>query len=150
MSSGSSSDVLNMATILRTGNLGQLLESMSISVTDTIRTNSDGNKVPGQAYRVETFIDVRWPWIILPVLVTLGSIALLLGTAMGSKQQNTVLWKCNVLPLISCHLHTTPENEIASLRSVDEMHCISKNMYATMAQGEGPLTFTESKRVPAK
>ncbi|CAI7592927.1 unnamed protein product [Penicillium pancosmium] len=141
--SGSRSDVLNMATILRTSNLGQLLESMSISVTDTLRTNSHANKVPGLAYQVEMFIEVRWPWIILPVIVTLGSIALLLGTAMGSKQQKAVLWKCTVLPLLSCHLNTSPEHEIASLRSVDEMHYISKNLCATMVQGEGPLTLTE-------
>ena len=145
---GSRSDVLNMATILRTGNLGQLLESMSTSVTDTLRTNPHSNRVPGLAYRVETFIDVRWPWIILPVIVTLGSIALLLGTAMGSKQQETVLWKCTVLPLLSCHLNTSPEHEIASLRSVDEMQCISKNLCATMVQGEGPLTLTENEACP--
>lgn len=91
-----------MATILRTANLGQLLESMSSSITGTLRTNPHANMVPGLAYQVEMFIDVRWPWITLPVIVTLGSIALLLGTAIGSKQQKTVPWKCTVLPLPLC------------------------------------------------
>ncbi|KAL4912011.1 hypothetical protein BDW62DRAFT_195658 [Aspergillus aurantiobrunneus] len=139
----STSDVLNLATILRKGNLSQLLDSMSTSVTDALRANPQGNKIQGKAFRVETFIHVRWPWIILPVIVTLGSIALLLGTAMGSKHRKAVLWKCMVIPLLSSHLHTTPENEIASVRSVDGVTDISKKMRAVMVQNEGPLTFRE-------
>ncbi|OQE35466.1 hypothetical protein PENCOP_c013G05881 [Penicillium coprophilum] len=144
MSVGSGSSGFNMATILRTGNLGRLLDSMSTSVTDTLRASPRGNKIHGQAYRVEIFIDVRWPWIILPAIVTLGSIALLLGTVMTSKQQNSVLWKSTVLPLVSSHLSTTPEHEIASLRSVDDVQRVSKNIRATMIHSEGPLTFTET------
>ncbi|KAJ5189463.1 hypothetical protein N7491_005794 [Penicillium cf. griseofulvum] len=137
----STSDILNLATILRKGNLSQLLDLMSTSVTDTLRANPHGTKIPGKAFRVETFIHVRWPWIILPVIVTLGSIALLLGTAIGSKHRNAVLWKCMVLPLLSSHLQT--ENEIASVRSVDGLTDQSKKTRAVMVQDEGPLTFRE-------
>lgn len=137
------SDVLNLATILRRGNLSQLLDSMSTSVTDTLRVNPQGNNISGKAFQDETFIHVRWPWITLPVIVILGSIALLLGTAIGSKHRKAVLWKCMVLPLLSSHLQTTPENEIASVRSVDGMTDQSKKMRAVIVQDEGPLTFRE-------
>lgn len=137
------SDVLNLATILRRGNLSQLLDSMSTSVTDTLRVNPQGNNISGKAFQDETFIHVRWPWITLPVIVTLGSIALLLGTAIGSKHRKAVLWKCMVLPLLSSHLQTTPENEISSVRSVDGMTDQSKKMRAVIVQDEGPLTFRE-------
>jgi hypothetical protein len=49
------------------------------------------HEIRGKAFREETFIHVRWPWIILPVIVTLGSIALLLGTAIESKHRKAVL-----------------------------------------------------------
>jgi hypothetical protein len=136
-------DLSIMAPILRAGNLSQLLESMSTSLTDTLRTNPHSNEIPGKAFRDETFIHVRWPWIILPVVVTLGSIGLLLGTAIGSKQKKAVLWKCMVLPLLTSHLHTTPENNIAYVRSVDGMTDKSKKMRAVMVQDEEPLTFRE-------
>lgn len=139
----STSTVLKLGTILRMDNLNRLLDSMSISVTDTFRMNSLGHKIPGKAFREETFIHVRWPWIILPVIVTLGSIALLLGTAIGSKHRKSVLWKCMVLPLLTSHLDTTPENRIASVRSVDGMTDMSKNMRAVMVHDEGPLIFKE-------
>ncbi|KAJ5950912.1 uncharacterized protein N7479_009325 [Penicillium vulpinum] len=134
---------LNLETFLRKGNLSQLLDSMSTSVTDVLRANRRGYKITGKTSRVETFIHVRWPWIILPVIVTLGSIALLLGTAIGSKRRKAVLWKCMVLPLLSSHLHTTPENEIASVRSVDGMTEKWKKIRAVMVEDEGPLTFRE-------
>ncbi|KAJ5531302.1 hypothetical protein N7527_004695 [Penicillium freii] len=139
----STSNMLNLATILRKGNISPLLDSMSTSVTDVLRANRWGDKITGETVRVETFIHVRWPWIIVPVIVTLTSIALLVGTAIGSKHRKAVLWKCMVLPLLSIHLHTTPENEIASVPSVDGMTNKWKNMRAVMVQDEGSLTFRE-------
>ena len=138
------SDVLDLITFLRKGNLSQLLDSMSTSVTDVLRANRRGKQILEKAFRVETFIHVQWPWIILPVIVTLGSIALLLGTAIGSKRRKAVLWKCMALPLLSSHLHAIPENEIASVRSVDRMTDKWKKMRAVMVQDEGRLTFREN------
>ena len=45
-----SSDILNLATILREGNLSQLLDSMTTSVTDVLRANSDGKKIRGKHF----------------------------------------------------------------------------------------------------
>ncbi|KAJ5462393.1 hypothetical protein N7530_010598 [Penicillium desertorum] len=139
----STSTVLKLGTILRMDNLNRLLDSISISVTDTFRMNPLCHEIRGKAFREETFIHVRWPWIILPVIVTLGSIALLLGTAIESKHRKAVLWKCMVLPLLATHLDTTPENRIASVRSVDGMSDMSKKMRAVMVHDEGPLIFKE-------
>ena len=141
----STSDTLKLATILRRGNFSQLLDSMSTSVTDTIRTNDYGITVSGEGRRDETFIHVRWPWIILPVVVTLGSIGLLLGTAIGSKKKKVALWKCMVLPLITSHFDATPENGIASVRRVDGMTDMSKKTRAVVVQNDGPITFKENE-----
>lgn len=138
------SDVLDLTTFLCKESLNQLLDSMSTSVTDVLRANHRGKQILGKAFRVETFIHVQWPWIALPIIVTLGSIVLLLGTAIGSKRRKAVLWKCMALPLLSSHLHTTPENEIGPVRSVDRMTDKWKKMRAVMVQDEGPLIFREN------
>ncbi|KAF3021380.1 hypothetical protein E8E15_009312 [Penicillium rubens] len=137
------STVLKLGTILRMDNLNRSLDSMSSSLTDTFRMDSLNDEVQGIAFQDETFIHVRWPWITLPVIVTLGSIALLLGTAIGSKHRKAVLWKCMVLPLLTSHFDATPESKIASVRRVDGMTEISKKMRAVMVHDEGPLTFKE-------
>lgn len=141
----STSDTLKLATFLRRTDISEILDSVSTSVSDTIRTNEYGTTLSGDAHRDETFIHVRWPWIILPVVVTLGSIALLLATAIGSKQKKAMLWKCMVLPLITSHFDTTPENGIASVRRVDGMTDMSKKMRAVVVQDEGPITIKEKE-----
>lgn len=140
---GSQPGALSLASLLRNDNISELLESMSTSITDRFRASSKGNRVHGQAHKVESFIDVRWPWIILPGCVILGSILLLLGTALVSKRQHAVLWKSSVLPLMISCLDTTPEHEISSLQNVDEVQRVSKKIDITMDQSGGHLIFTE-------
>jgi hypothetical protein len=139
----STSDTLRLAPFLRRSNISQVLDSMSTSVTDTLRVNGYSANIPGKGFRDERYIQVRWPWIILPAVVTLGSLALLLGTAIASKQKGAVLWKSMVLPLLSGQPHTTPDNRIASMRSVDGMGALSKKMRAVVVQDDGPLTSKE-------
>lgn len=141
----STSDTFRLATFLRRNDISEVLDSMTTGVTDVIRTSQDGTAVSGEGFRDETFIHVRWPWIILPVVVTSGSVALLLGTAIGSKQKKVLLWKCMILPLITSHLDTTPENGIASVRRVDGMTDMSKKMRAVVVQDDGPITFKEKE-----
>lgn len=137
------SGTLSLTEFLRDGNLTQLLDSMSTSITDTFRADNSSGKVPGKAYLVETFINVHWPWIILPGSVILGSLALLLATAVASQKQHAVLWKSSVLPLLMSHLETVPEYEIASLRNVDQVHHMSERIHVTMDQSSGPPVFVE-------
>lgn len=144
-SPGSQYSALDMATILRTGNLSQSLGSMSTSITNMIRTNPRATAVPGEAYRVETYIQVRWPWIILPICAVLGSILLLLGTALANKQQGAVLWKDSVLPLLMGRLDIAAESEIGSLRNVDEVQRVLKKIDVVMDDDGGHLVFTERK-----
>jgi hypothetical protein len=48
-------------------NLTEAMANMAISMTDVIRSSQGSTHVSGRAYRVISFIHVRWPWIILPV-----------------------------------------------------------------------------------
>lgn len=55
-----------------------------------LHTWNSRESVPGKAYLVETFIDVHWPWIILPGRIALGSLVLFLATAPAS--QGSSIW----------------------------------------------------------
>lgn len=134
-----------VSTIFRTGNLTQILHSITTSLTDAIRADSRSEGAKGEALRVETYIDVRWPWIILPAIVIIGSIALLLGTVIASEQQRAVLWKASVLPLLSSQLVTTPGNELSSLRNVDQMQDLAMHTQVKLIQEKGPLKIIEER-----
>ena len=75
------------------------------------------SRVPGKAFRTETYIHVRWPWIILPTFVVLASALLLLITTMATR--HTVLWKNSLLPLLRNYFDTVPEDNSIALQSVD-------------------------------
>lgn len=127
-----------MEPILRGSNIGQLLESMSTGMTDTMRANSRATRIPGKGLRNESFIQVRWPWIILPICVIVGLLALLWDTASVSKRQQAVLWKSSVLPLMMSQLETSSER-LLSERNVDEVHRLAKHVDVSMCEDGGPL-----------
>ncbi|KAF3397451.1 hypothetical protein DPV78_007747 [Talaromyces pinophilus] len=97
---------------------------MSNSLTDTMRQNVKGYMIPRDSYDLETFIEVWWLWIILPVCAVLGTAILLL-----------------VIPLLATQVQTSPEHDIAAVQNLDEIHGMAKEADVTMDQGEGFLVF---------
>ncbi|KAE8141619.1 hypothetical protein BDV38DRAFT_296282 [Aspergillus pseudotamarii] len=134
---------LNLEPILREADLRELLQSMSTSMTDVLRANPEAEKVPGRAFRVETYIHVRWPWIVLLVCAVLGSLVLLLRTATVSKRQHAKVWKASIIPLLTSRLDLQPENEIAALESLDDIHHMSKKTNVMINPDERQLVLTE-------
>lgn len=107
----------------------------------------NGETLPGAAFVVETFIEVCWPWIILPAIVILASCALIPATALANRRHYDVLWKGSVLALTISRLDTTPEHEIANLRNVSQMHRISEETKVTIEQDEGPFVSGEANLI---
>ncbi|KAJ5518091.1 hypothetical protein N7453_000513 [Penicillium expansum] len=105
--------------IMVANNLTDVVKSLSTSLTDAIRSADVSSRISGKAFRAETYIHVRWPWIILPLFVVLASTILLLATTVSTR--NTVLWKNSLLPLLRSYLDVEPEDNSIALRSVDEV-----------------------------
>lgn len=131
------SPTLSILGLLQLSNITEVVESISTSLTDTIRAAEPNGGIPGRAFKIETFIHVRWPWIILPLCVVLGSVILLSATMIATRKDSTVLWKSSVFPLLMSHLDIAPEYNFSSLRSVDEVKRISKEISVTMEQDHG-------------
>ncbi|KAL3492056.1 hypothetical protein BJX62DRAFT_236690 [Aspergillus germanicus] len=138
---------VSLRAIISQCNITQCLDSLAGSMTDAIRLNGpiSNEIVPGEAFVVETFIEVCWLWIILPAIVIVGSCGFLLTTALASRRQLAILWKDSVIALIMSHLDTTPEHEIASLRNVRELLQISEEIHVALERDEGPLVFFEKR-----
>lgn len=105
-----------MYDILSLNNITDIAHSLSLTLTDTIRAADVGSRMPGKAFRTETYIHVRWPWIILPIFVVLASILLLLVTTIATRHD--VLWKNSLLPLLRNYFDTAPEGNSIALESV--------------------------------
>ncbi|PWY61674.1 hypothetical protein BO83DRAFT_219960 [Aspergillus eucalypticola CBS 122712] len=126
---------LTITSLLQLSNITEVVDSISTKLTDTIRDSN--HRIRGTAFRDEAFIDVRWPWIILPLCVVLGSASLLLATAVATRKENTVVCKTSVLPLLMSDLDIASEYKFNSLRNVDEVKRISKKIVVILEQDDG-------------
>ncbi|BCR91056.1 uncharacterized protein ACHE_60942A [Aspergillus chevalieri] len=126
-------------------NVDEAMDSMTTSMTDVMRSDTTGFTIPGKAFRDESYIHVRWPWIILPTLAIIFSIMLLIATATITRRFNTMLWKDSVLPLLMFRLQTDSAEDIESLSKVDEAERISKQIKVVGGEKGAPLVFSEIK-----
>lgn len=136
---------LDFTPVLQGRGIDSTIESFATSITNALRSASNplSDGISGKAFRDESFIHVRWPWIILPISTTIGSIALLIGTLIMCHSQKVALWKDSVIPLMMGQLQTLPEHEVSHLRDVKKVNCLSKDINIYMAPGGGPLMFIE-------
>lgn len=124
------------------GEIHILLSSMATSMTNVIRTSAHNDRVPGDAYTTETFVHVRWPWIIFPIILVLLSIVLLIITAFISRDQ-PVLWKSSIFPFLLGQLEIAPQHQITQLRHLDEIQSQSKKLKVSFLDKDGVLSFVE-------
>ncbi|KAJ6008105.1 hypothetical protein N7540_012081 [Penicillium herquei] len=143
---GTSHDVASQSTFtlgftmndfLQTSNISEIVDSISTKLTDAMRADGSSQKIRGIAFRDEVFIEVRWPWIILPLCVVLGSVFLLLATTIATREGIFVLWKSSVLSLLMTDLDISPEYNFRSLRNVDEARRVSKRIIVILEEDDG-------------
>jgi hypothetical protein len=82
-----------------TRNLSQRVESVAVALTNYgLQTAND--TVNGTVIAEESYVRVRWQWIILPAFLELASLALLVLTIIHSRREDVPLWKSSALALI--------------------------------------------------
>jgi hypothetical protein len=82
-----------------TRSLSQRLESIAAALTNYgLATTND--TVRGDAYAEESYVHVRWQWIILPAFLELAILVLLVLTIVHSRREDVPIWKLSVLALM--------------------------------------------------
>ncbi|KAI1413437.1 hypothetical protein F5Y13DRAFT_198748 [Hypoxylon sp. FL1857] len=72
---------------------------LSEQPTKTAGNRSDTMAI-GTVWTAETFVHVRWEWMILPVVLEGLALAFLIGTIIQSKMSGIALWKSSTLPML--------------------------------------------------
>lgn len=123
-------------------NLTQSIDSMATSMTDHIRSSDKSSAVRGWAYQVETYIHVRWPWVILPGIAVILSILLFIAMARETRG-HPVLWKSSVLPLLLGQLRVSPDHDFSIMRPLGKLNDDSQKIKVILEEDRGNLLFTE-------
>ena len=85
---------------------------MATAMTNVLMNNysTAGAEQAGIAHRNETYIEVRWPWLVLPALLTLSAFVFVVLVMVESSGQENMLWKSSMLPLLFQHLDVDDAN----------------------------------------
>lgn len=128
--------------IYNSGSVADSFSHMATSMTNQIRSSVEATHVRGLVIRTETFIHVRWPWILVPTFLVAMSLVFFLSTAVRSRSQ-PVLWKSSIFPLLIGQLETRPGHEIAHLRHIGALQAMAKNINVVVEQDHDRLVFFE-------
>jgi hypothetical protein len=96
-----SSDVMNILLNkgLDVSAVFETIDNIALSLTNTMRNidSSDSNQVQGEIYIPTTYINVNWPWLILPLSMWPLALLYLLLTRAQNRRSSIPSWRISAL-----------------------------------------------------
>lgn len=130
-----------------TDNIVQTMDDMATGMTNALMNNysTPGAAQAGVAHLNETYIQVRWPWLVLPALLTLSAFAFIILVMIESSGHENMLWKSSLLPLFFQHLEVD-EAKVPVSSSTSEMDRSARSITARLVlDREDSWGFSESR-----
>lgn len=93
-------------------------EAIAKAMTIVVRNNplSDGSQelIIGTSWNERTHVDIRWAWIILPLVLLALSLVLLIGTVIKSTREESVvgIWKTSVVAILFNGIDETVQRSV--------------------------------------
>ena len=123
----SSSDTIQH--IYLSGKLSEIVDDVARSMSAFIQNNHATSAVTGFQSHVETYIEVRWLWLILPITTIFLAFLFLALTMYVSSRHTTNPWKSSILPVIFHGLHDTHTRpEIRTEKHLSGMQRVAKDV----------------------
>lgn len=88
-----------MQALYMIDDLRHLMESVAASLSSHIRSVSS-EAVPGKVWAMETYVHVRWIWLMLPMALAPASLLFLLTAIWTSKNGGVGIWKSSGMAVI--------------------------------------------------
>lgn len=86
------------------------LDAIAKGITYNMMDGPNSTISQGQVFKTETFIRVRWEWLILSIFTVVGSVALLAATILKTCTMQQRAWKSSLVPLLYADLTITPNS----------------------------------------
>lgn len=98
----------------------------------------------GTEYIGEIYVEVHWPWIIFPGLISvLGAVFLVVSLVLSSRDRASYFWESNLIPLMFHGLSGWDDLDVDNNK---EVNALAKEMKTRLARNEaGDLKFVNSK-----
>ncbi|KAE8381878.1 hypothetical protein BDV26DRAFT_278485 [Aspergillus bertholletiae] len=106
--------------------ISTVFTSLATSLTMHARNQVCSASVRGMTWTVESFVNVRWPWMILPIALVGMTIIFLAVTMI--KTRNQYIWKSSPLALLFSDLAVDGHHTLERNPSLSGMEDVSKKM----------------------
>ncbi|KNG89899.1 hypothetical protein ANOM_001723 [Aspergillus nomiae NRRL 13137] len=106
--------------------ISTVFTSLATSLTTHARNQVCKASVKGMTWTVESFVSVRWPWMILPIALVAMTILFLVVTMI--KTRNQYIWKSSPLALLFSDLAVDGQHSFERNPSLSGMEDVSKKM----------------------
>ena len=82
-------------------NITKYVQDMATSLTNAVRTYPNSIELVSGSGALETYVEVRWPWLTLPLgLVCVAFIFLILTIHQSSQRSDIKTWKNSALAIL--------------------------------------------------
>ncbi|KAK3369847.1 hypothetical protein B0H63DRAFT_514111 [Podospora didyma] len=118
-------------------NVSGAFNRIAASLTELIRDSPGSRPAPGKALVDETYVQVRWGWMALPLGVLALAGVLLLVTILQNRRQRTRLWKSSALALLMHPLQGCEEQDVVDVESLEQMERFASRVDVKLEQRSG-------------
>jgi hypothetical protein len=124
------------AIALQHANITKAADDIALSMTNYIRTGRNATEAQGAALRVETFVIVRWAWLILPIATVLAAGVFLLLTMIQTSRRGEPLWKSSTAALMSHQIAGWNAVDFSSVRNQTQLDEMARGVRLQLARGD--------------
>ncbi|KAF2430252.1 hypothetical protein EJ08DRAFT_660982 [Tothia fuscella] len=134
-------EALNIGSYFYTSDIANITRDVADALTNQLRSKDPGDNAnatlwKGKAFFKETYVYVRWPWLIIPLLETL-LVSLLLGITILITR-NEPLFKSSVISLLVHGLDgwTQDELDIPGTQTAEKLDKLAEGMKTEFMQNQ--------------
>jgi hypothetical protein len=99
-------------------NVSRHMERLSVALTSALRSSSSNEMVMGSAFSVETYVHVKWEWLIFPFVLLLLTLVFLAATMIKTTQRDGEvdpgIWKTSAMPTLIYGLPSPMQKQFTS------------------------------------
>ena len=124
--SGSSTRADLLSQLSLADNITDIVTNIGLSMTSALMNGANQSQV-GTVNHEEVFINVHWPWLILPAGLVLSTIVLLFLVMVKSSRNKMMIWKSSALAL-AFHGPQLCDNDDVLVHKMTEMEAKAKRI----------------------
>ena len=124
-----------IAAFNASSNISMTMDNIATALTNYVR-DSSSITVVGQAGQVQIYVQVIWPWIILPAFLVVAGTGFLMLAMLETKRRGACIWKTSELSLLFHGLKDL-DQELHALHPLSEMEHAASEIRVKMVKTSG-------------